>query len=60
LAEGIMATSLPSSIKLTFSPSKVAAALLLVPKSMPMPIDDFSCEMICSLGTLLTTKRALF
>ena len=55
-----MAASLPSSIKLTFSPSKVAAALLLVPKSMPIPIDDLSCEMICSLGTLLTTRRAIF
>jgi len=55
-----MATSLSSLIKLTFSPSKVAAALLLVPKSMPMPIDDFSCEMICSLGTSLKTNKALF
>ena len=55
-----MATSLPSSIKLTFSPSKVAAALLLVPKSMPIPIDVLSCEMICSFGTLLTTRKAVF
>ncbi len=55
-----MAASLPSSIKLTFFPSKVAAALLLVPKSMPIPIDDLSCEMICSLGTSLTTRRAVF
>jgi hypothetical protein len=55
-----MATSLPSSIKLTFTPSKVAAALLLVPKSMPIPIDDLSCEMIFSLGALLTTRRLVF
>ena len=54
-----MATSLSSSIKLTFSPSKVAAALLLVPKSMPIPIDDLSCEMIFSLGTLLTNRRSV-